>query len=190
MDEVDFPVAHILLFEEYLERAAQQRLDEPTLRSTSDHQLEDLIMGQILCKIGFDDAREFEIISNLPPSLQAVYTTIGLDAQVCNGGFYQYYQGPSGVYAQLALAGLKLIGAYCHAALLERATTLIGTNVTVMGTDREDDSLEDPAESNILVEISKLEDVYYALEDLSAYRIRYIRENLDQFIETTDETAN
>ena len=52
---------------------------------------------------------------------QIVYSIWWLEAEVNNGGFYQYFWNSSGDHAEVALRSLKKIGATKTASLLEQA---------------------------------------------------------------------
>ena len=59
---------------------------------------------------------------------QILVTIWGLETDVNNGGFDQYYQNSAGNQACYAPAALRKIGAHTMAALVERANAVFGPN--------------------------------------------------------------
>jgi len=86
----------------------------------------------------FDEAcsrftgKNFDALSERDQILVAIW---GLEADVNNGGFDQYYYNGSGDQAWFAPTALKTIGAYRMASIVERANAIFG----VGGPPREPD---------------------------------------------------
>jgi hypothetical protein len=176
-------------YEKYLESVSHLRMDEQTLLSLPDEEVEQALCDLVLARIGFDYDREVEILTGLPPGVQAVYTTTQLENEVCNGGFNQYFWNSSGRFAPLALSGLKLIGAKSHAILLDQAIALQAMEESSMRKYREADTLESFAESYEHTGLNALDDEFYELEDLSPYRVRFIRQHPDLCVETQGDSS-
>jgi hypothetical protein len=71
-----------------------------------------------------DGPPDREVLAELPRGVRAAWTLRVLDAEVNNGGFYQWFTNSSGQTTDLALEDLRLIGANQQAALIERAIAL------------------------------------------------------------------
>lgn len=60
----------------------------------------------------------------LPRGLQMIWHISGIEFEVPNGGFWQFFNNSSGAYAVETLEALRLLGAPRRAAILERALRL------------------------------------------------------------------
>ena len=73
---------------------------------------------------------------DLGPREQLLVTLWGLEADINNGGFDQYYFNSYGDQAQIAPAALRQIGATQMAALVERANAQFGLGGPSMDQDQ------------------------------------------------------
>lgn len=64
---------------------------------------------------------EYAYLEHLSPGLQMVYATRHLEIEVRRDGFESYFGRAGGHLAVKAMQGYELIGAECHAALVEDA---------------------------------------------------------------------
>jgi hypothetical protein len=127
-----------------------------------DSTLEWAIIQHVTWRINGDYDREREIVMALSPGLRMVYTTWGVEAEVNNGGFSQYFENAAGQFAAEALAGYRRLGATPFAALLERAMAARQTGNTGA--------------------YEALDTEFYDLASPIAARVRYIREHPDEFV--------
>ena len=159
------------------------------LDSVHDDNLEQTIIDNIFSKqnsIGSND-KNYSIIKSLSKGRQAVFATWGLEAEVNNGGFNQYFYNfsTSGQYAEEAADGFVLIGANKHANLTQRAIDLYMKNIKYFEKYK-DGTLESFSKSYDNNPLDKLDKEFYALdsvEHISKLRIDYIRKHKNEFID-------
>jgi hypothetical protein len=69
-----------------------------------------------------DTQKVHDVLKSLSPGLRMVYHVVGVDMQVQNGGFNQYFWN-QGRHALEALEGFALLGAYQYAQIMMAAIT-------------------------------------------------------------------
>jgi hypothetical protein len=79
---------------------------------------------------------------------QILVTIWGLEAEVNNGGFDQYYFNGSGDQAWFAPTALRSIGAHRMAAIVERANALFGEGGPSRDSDQRQSELSAITEAN------------------------------------------
>ena len=169
-------------FEEWQNRKKYSELNPEILASIPDDKLEQALFDYIVLVIGDDYEREYEIITGLSDGFQMFYTTWIVDGEVNNGGFNQYFWNTSGEFAEAAVRGFQLIGASEHAKLMEQAIAVYRKGQPENKRFRKDGTLDAFRESYQQTDLGDVDDAYYELqEDLSALRIRYIREHAVEF---------
>lgn len=131
------------------------------LAQEPDSNLEWAIVQHVTWRINGAYDRERDIVRSLSPGVRMVYTTWGVEAEVNNGGFSQYFENSTGQLADEALAGFRLLGAARHAALLERAMA-----ARRAGSPAAFDALDGE---------------FYDLPALTPERVRYIRDHVGEF---------
>lgn len=127
-----------------------------------DSSLEWAMIQHVTWRINGEYDRERAIVMALSPGLRMVYTTWGVEAEVNNGGFSQYFENSTGQFADEALAGYRRLGATPFASLLERAMA-----ARQAGNSGAYDALDTE---------------FYDLASPTAARVRYIREHPDEFV--------
>src|SRR5439155_4328400 len=75
------------------------------LKAVPDEKLEGAVLDHIRSKLGDDYEHEYEIVTSLSKGFQMVHATSGVDAEVNNGGFNQYFWNSSGRFRMEALEG-------------------------------------------------------------------------------------
>jgi hypothetical protein len=159
------------------------------LDSVHDDNLEQTIIDNIFSKqdsIGSND-KNYSIIKSLSKGRQAVFANWGLEAEVNNGGFNQYFYNfsTSGQYTEEATDGFVLIGANKHANLTQRALDLYMKNIKYFEKYK-DGTLKSFSKSYDNNPLDKLDKEFYALdsvEHISKLRIDYIRKHKNEFID-------
>jgi hypothetical protein len=68
-------------------------------------------------------------LARATPGQRAVFAALSCDFEICNGGFHQLFNNPTGILYRDAVAGFERIGAHRYATLLEQAGALLGANV-------------------------------------------------------------
>lgn len=175
--------------EAYKNRPVFTELTLQILDSVHDDNLEQIIIDNIFSKqdsIGSNETN-YSIIKSLSKGRQAVFATWGLEAEVNNGGFNQYFYNfsTSGQYAEEAADGFVLIGANKYANLTQRAIDLYMKNIKYF-ENYKDGTLESFSKSYDNNPLDKLDKEFYALdsvEHISKLRIHYIRKHKNEFID-------
>jgi hypothetical protein len=132
------------------------------LAQEPDSTLEWAVIQHVTWRIDEAYDREREIVMAMSPGLRMVYTTWGVEAEVNNGGFSQYFENSSGRLADEALAGFRRLGATSYAGLLERAMAA--------------------RQAGNAAAYDALDTEFYTLAGLAAARVRYIREHPGEFV--------
>ena len=68
-----------------------------------------------------------EQLHRVEPELRNLFAVYWCDAEVCNGGFHQFFYNHTGVLAPEAAAGFRALKLHECASLLERAMTFFGS---------------------------------------------------------------
>jgi len=103
-------------------------------------------------------------LDHLSPGLQMVYATRHLENAVRRGGFESYFSRAGGHVAVKAMQGYALIGAECHAALVENALALF------LGGTRSSSSY------------AVLDDVFTDLDPPGPLKAEYLEAHLEDFV--------
>ena len=170
--------------DEFNNRKIYKNLTTEILDSIADDKLEQAIMDNI--DTNFQDGEQYtlEQISKLTKGQQAVFSTWWLEAEVNNGGFNQFYFNSSGQFAKMAEIGFKTIGAGKFSELTERANKIYSENKERL-EEFDDGTMESFSESYKENPLNDLDTEFYNLYDsekIGELRIKYIRENKNEFI--------
>jgi antitoxin component YwqK of YwqJK toxin-antitoxin module len=134
--------------------------------------------------------RENELVKGKALSCvqKALYYWWYLDEQVSNGGFVQFYYNGYGLYIPVIVRGLKYIGDYKMAHLIQQAEIIYHKNKETIDLARER-NLFGSGLYEALAELSELDSLYYDLNDQTMGEIeKYIRANPDEV--GVDENGN
>jgi len=86
---------------------ASSKMDPPNLASIADDQVEYAILDYVYARIkGHEEA---EVLATMPAGIRALYVTSGVEDEVNNGGFNQYYWNSTGKFADQAVAARPFI---------------------------------------------------------------------------------
>src|SRR5688572_2269132 len=110
--------------EDFDNRPIHLVLTAEIINTTSDDNLLQTVFDNLSQKLPKDHLREYHSVTSWTKAQQAIYIIWALEAEVNNGGFNQFYVNPSGQYAHLVPAALKLIGANRFADLAMRANAV------------------------------------------------------------------
>lgn len=169
--------------EEFRHRTVYRQLSGEILAGIPDDKLEQAVIDYVDIKIGDRYDREEAIVAGLAPGFMIIYSTWGVEAEVNNGGFNQYFWNPAGQYADEAVAGFDAIGASAHAALMSRAIEVEREVHERVQQLKARGTLEAFSESYQSNPLNELDDQFYALkEDLSMLRIAFIRTHPELFV--------
>src|SRR5204863_7619338 len=162
-------------------------LDRATLASILDDDLELAIQDYVYSRIGDDFANEEVCLTELSAGFRAIFTTLHVEAEVCNGGFNQYFWNSEGKLADFAVEGFRHIGAAEYADLMKRAIAAWREENDVIEPFREAGTLEAFSESYEHSKLGDLDHEFYELakvSDLSQLRVAFIRAHEHEFVTT------
>ena len=170
--------------DEFNNRKIYKKLTIEILDSIPDDKLEQAIMDNIDTR--FQDGEQYTLnkISELTNGQQAVFSTWWLEAEVNNGGFNQFYFNSSGQFADMAEIGFLTIGADKFSELTKRANKIYSENKERL-EEFDDGTMESFSESYKDNPLNDLDTEFYKLYDsekIGELRIKYIRENKNEFI--------
>ena len=169
--------------EEFRNRTIYYELNAEILAGIPDDKLEQAVIDYVEIKIGDRYDQEKAIVGGLSPGFMTVYATWGLEAEVNNGGFNQYFWNSTGEFAEEALAGFRAIEAPAHATLVSRAIEVERQVHDRIQELKARGMLEAFSESYKSNPLNELDDQFYALkEDISTLRIAFIRARPELFV--------
>lgn len=170
--------------EAFQNRPMYTKLTKEIIDSTPDNVLEQLVFDTISQIIGDSGEEELDAVKNLNTGQRAFYSVWLVEAEVNNGGFNQFYENQSGIFAETAVEGFRTFGAIKFADLMERANKLY-SSIKLDIKKKLDGSLESFSESYKDNPLNDLDTEFYALyseENLNELRISYIRSHVNEFI--------
>jgi len=165
-------------------RKIHKELTTEILDSISDDELEQAIFDNIYEVIGDDFENELKNVKKLSKGQQALFSTWIIEGEVNNGGFNQFYFNSSGQYAEMAEVGFMTIRAVKFSELTKRANKIYSKNKERL-EEFDDGTMESFSESYKDNPLNDLDTEFYNLYDsekIGELRIKYIRENKNEFI--------
>ncbi|HMG93664.1 MAG TPA: DMP19 family protein [Chryseolinea sp.] len=129
-------------------------------------------------------SNEEAIVRSLEKGQKAIYVTWILEAEVNNGGFNQFYYNSSGQFADLSGEAFTTIGATKFAKLVNQAN-LVYDSIKDDLAKNDDGTIESFTKSYEGNPLNDLDTKFYELEKeehLSELRIKYIRDNIKEFV--------
>ena len=162
----------------------ENALTSDTIANLQDDRLEQAIIDNIHARMNSSLSNEEEVVRNLRPGPRAIYMTWLVEAEVSNGGFNQYYFNSSGQLADLGEEAFTTIGARKFASLVGRAH-VIYNEIKGDLEKYKDGTIESFSKSYEGNPLNELDDEFYKLDEvepLGQLKIKYIRENLKEFV--------
>jgi Domain of unknown function (DUF4375) len=104
-----------------------------------------------------------ETFDSVPPAVGLIYAVHWCDAEVCNGGFRQFFGNSTGVLAPEAVRGFQAIGQDGMANIVVSAMDLLGNIYPRVRGERQARLV-----ANVLAELQKLDEKFYELKDVEA----------------------
>ncbi|MCD9014402.1 DMP19 family protein [Parachryseolinea silvisoli] len=156
------------IFEKVLHRPIHSRLTNDLITKTPDEDLTQLIIDTL--QVNNKRKSDGELYSGLTTGQKIIYSTYILETQIFNGGFGGFYFNTGCELNQFLERDLIAMGAESLADIVRRANEL---NELILADQAEPEKLY-PLD----IEFHKLIDV----DSLEARRVRYIKENIEQFI--------
>ena len=170
--------------ENFQNRPIYKTLTPEIISKIKDEELEQAIFDNISTNMEGDKREEREIVKTLTPGQRAIYVAWIVEAEVNNGGFNQFYFNSSGQLADMSEEAFKTIGATKFADLVRQAN-LIYDEIKEDLEKYNDGTTESFSKSYEENPLNDLDDKFYKLyadEPLSPIKIKYIRENVKEFV--------
>lgn len=171
--------------DEWNNRKIYDRLDEETLTSISDDDLEQAISDYTWSKV--TEAEDFhQALLNLPDGLAAFYYLDELQGEVDNGGYNQYFFNTNGDHVESTRWALNLLGFKKLTDNYEKAVSIWTKekNDPQLQALYESGTLEDFSESYKHTDLNQCDDEFYALsEEIGAAKIEFVRANPTLFVD-------
>lgn len=124
------------------------------------------------------------MLDTMPEGYRAVYCTMGLEGEVSNGGFNQFFYNDIRILLDPALAGYRRMGLEDVARLVEGAAALYQREAkSKKGRLLATGQLEDFLKSYKLSSLDAVDERFWSSKDvISAARIAYIRQHPQEFV--------
>jgi hypothetical protein len=154
--------------------AASRKVDPPKLASIADDQVEYAILDYVYARMNGHE--EAEILATMPAGIRALYVTAGVEDEVNNGGFNQYYWNSTGKFADQAVAAFEFFGAHQYAALMQEANRVHAAEVAEIEKFKKQGTLQAFSDSYKVSKLGPLDERFYKIEEnLRALRVAKIR---------------
>jgi len=153
---------------------ASSKMDPPNLASIADDQVEYAILDYVYARMkGHEEA---EVLATMPAGIRALYVTSGVEDEVNNGGFNQYYWNSTGKFADQAVAAFEFFGAHQYAELMREANRIHAAEAAEIEKFKEQGTLQAFSDSYKVSKLGPLDERFYKIEEnLSALRVAKIR---------------
>lgn len=123
----------------------------------------------------------------LPKHWRAVYTTIALEAEVCNGGHHQFFWNTDGILNEETLADLQLIRAKPFVAIFKKALAEYAHHDYATDKIKSDNSWEGFTAAYREKRMNDLDTAFYKQSrNIESYLTDYIRNNRKLFCDDTE----
>jgi len=156
--------------------AETRKVQPPNLAAIADDQVEYAILDYVHAKMDGHYDQEAEFLATLPPGIRALYVTSGVEDEVNNGGFNQYYWNSTGKFANEAVAAFEFFSAQKHAELMREANRIHAAEQAEIEKFKEQGTLQAFSDSYKVSKLGPLDERFYSIdENLSALRVAKIR---------------
>src|SRR6185436_3371260 len=156
--------------------AETRKVQPPNLAAIADDQVEYAILDYVHAKMEGHYDQETEFLATLPPGIRALYVTSGVEDEVNNGGFNQYYWNSTGKFANEAVAAFEFFSAQKHAELMRKTNRIHATEQAEIEKFKEQGTLQAFSDSYKVSKLGPLDERFYSIdENLSALRVAKIR---------------
>jgi hypothetical protein len=162
-------------------------LQPKAIAALPDDVVEQAIFDAALGEGGQDQVLRHQTLARLPIGYQVVYTTWVVEAEVTNGGFLQYFYNWRGEYIDETMDALTRLEAIDHLKVFEVAIDRLEEEFDRLEPFWKQGTQESFAASYKVSKLRELDKKWWALGDLSAKRVAYIRHNLADFERTLDD---
>ena len=173
---------------DFKRRVIHRRLDKNIITTIPDGKLWQAILDFIGLKIGQDWDHDVEKVPKLGPALSAVYFLSGLDIEVNNGGFNQFFYNRGKEAVQLAKHGADLLGLSSLAMVISKALEIELKERQKMAEVKETGTLEAFFESYEHISFDCADEEFMALDlDLGKAVVSFVRNHYELFEGQVDD---
>jgi hypothetical protein len=169
--------------EDFKNRPIYKVLTTKIIDLTPDSTLLQVVFDNLIENLPKDYNKVYETVVSWNKSKQAIYLIWGLEAEVNNGGFNQYYYNSTGQFYKLVPDALNQVGAKLFSDLCKRANKIYEDENKKI-TKHIDGTIEGFSKSYQDNPLNKIDTEYYELynkEDIEKIQIKYIRDNKKDF---------
>jgi len=164
--------------------AASAWMTRADFDAVSDDQLEGMLWEHISQSVESSSDGEVAAVKELSKGERMLYVTLGVEVEVNNGGFDQFFTNSSGGLTKMAVPAFKLVGAKKYATVMRRAIAAYARTNPKQKIFKVDKTVKGYLKKYKDKSVDKVDDAFYAVkEDLRALRVKYIRDNPDEFID-------
>jgi len=125
---------------------------------------------------------QYAITKSWNQGLQMLWATQGVDDEVNNGGFNQYFFNSSGQWAMEAIEGFLLIGAVERAEIVKAAVDQFFADAPNLKRYYKEHTLKSFSESYKHTDLGRLDKRWNAAPGFYLARTKYIRGHPDEFV--------
>lgn len=187
--EDDGPESVDKLFERYFgnlkehkNRKIYKELTVEIINTIPDAHLEQAIRDFTALKIGHDWANDVERVPALGPGFSAVYFLSIMEAEVSNGGFYQFFYNEGRKAVLHARDGAELLGLSALSAVISKALQIEEIERDKMAKVKAEGTIEAFFESYDDISFEPADDAFQRLElDLQKAIVSFIRRRSELF---------
>jgi len=164
-------------FRRWEARPRYAELSPAVLQAIPNDMVEQAIVDFVLAHGVWRDRELVALLSSLPEGFAIVYTSRILDAEVANGGFHQYFWNTEGCYIDLVTRAVARLGSAEHLKILKEAVGIFRAegkpDVAHLAPREQLERFSDSARAS---DLGSLDTRWFALGDLAAARVRFVRE--------------
>ena len=148
----------------------------PNVAAIADDEVQFAILDYVHAKMADHSDKEAEFLATLPPGVRALYVVSGVEDEVNNGGFNQYYWNSTGKFADQAVAAFEYFSARAHAELMREANRIHAAEQAEIEKFKQQGTLQAFSDSYKVSKLGPLDERFYKLdENLSTLIVAKIR---------------
>lgn len=175
-------------FGDFKKRVIYRKLDGEIIMTIPDEKLWQAILDFIGLKIAQDLDHDVEKVPQLGSAFSAIYFLSGLDVEVNNGGFNQFFYNRGKEAVQLAKQGAEFLGLSALAGVISKALEIEMMERQKMAAVKEVGTLEAFFESYESISFDCADDEFTALElDLDKAVVSFVRNHCGLFEGQVDD---
>jgi hypothetical protein len=141
-----------------------RELSPELLAALSPDELPDAVVHHVQFRLN-EQPDVLQVLEQLPVGIRTIFATWAVDAEVCNGGFNQFFYNRDPALAGQALAAYELLGAEDYADVMRAAIATWEVERDGLARFHDAGTLEAFSESYRHTELGAIDQRYYALAD-------------------------